>query len=79
MSPPGNRTLSCGPYAGRITLIRSTAAVQTEDLYRGWNDISPSDVDLHLLNGIHHDLVREPVVQSLAAILQQCLDSSFSQ
>jgi thioesterase domain-containing protein len=63
------------PYAGRVTLFRPSAApvpvATPRD--RGWGRLA-ADVDVHFVPGQHHSMVKEPHVQTLALLLNECLD-----
>jgi thioesterase domain-containing protein len=63
------------PYAGRITLVRPSdaplAVATSRD--RGWGKLA-AEVDVHFVPGQHHSMVKEPHVQTLAKILNECLD-----
>jgi amino acid adenylation domain-containing protein len=62
------------PYPGRITFIRPTDApfaVPTPP-DRGWGRWA-SEVEVHLVPGQHHSMVKEPHVRELARTLDACL------
>ena len=62
------------PYPGRITLIRPTDApfAVPSPPDRGWGRWA-SDVEVHLVPGQHHSMVKEPHVRELARTLDDCL------
>jgi amino acid adenylation domain-containing protein len=62
------------PYPGRITLLRpSDAPIAVPVPHdRGWGKLAV-DVDVHLVPGQHHSMVKEPHVQDLARTLEGCL------
>jgi thioesterase domain-containing protein len=62
------------PYPGRITLFRPTDApfaVPTPS-DRGWGRLA-AEVDVRVVPGQHHSMVKEPHVRELAMILDACL------
>jgi amino acid adenylation domain-containing protein len=62
------------PYPGRITLIRPSDApfAVPSPPDRGWRRWA-ADIDVHVVPGQHHSMVREPHVQELARTLDACL------
>jgi thioesterase domain-containing protein len=62
------------PYPGRITLFRPSDAPFTVPTHpdRGWGSLAAA-VDVHLVPGQHHSMVKEPHVQVLARELDACL------
>jgi thioesterase domain-containing protein len=62
------------PYPGRITLIRPNDAPVAVSARRdkGWGRLAP-EVDVHFVPGQHHSMVKEPFVQELARVLDECL------
>jgi thioesterase domain-containing protein len=68
------------PYPGRVTLLRPSdaplAVATSRD--RGWGKLAAA-VDVRFVPGQHHSMVKEPHVQMLARVLQECLDSSDAQ
>jgi thioesterase domain-containing protein len=63
-------------YPGLVTLLRAEAAASTagEDPRWGWDRVARGGVELHLVPGGHHDLLKEPNVARIAATLQACLE-----
>jgi amino acid adenylation domain-containing protein len=62
------------PYPGRITLFRPAEmpfAVPTQP-DRGWGRLAAA-VDVHVVPGHHHSMVKEPHAQVLADKLRECL------
>ncbi len=61
-------------YPGQITLLRPSdapvAIATTRD--RGWASLAAS-VEVHFVPGQHHSMVKEPHVQALARVLEDCL------
>jgi thioesterase domain-containing protein len=71
-------TYVASPYAGRITLLRATQAVaggSTAVLDRdyGWSALSREPVEVYDLPGTHFNVVFEPHVRALAAVLRRLL------
>ena len=64
-----------GPYDGRITLLRASASSPDEahDSDYGWGALTTGGVDIHLLEGDHQELMREPHVEDLARRLERLL------
>jgi thioesterase domain-containing protein/acyl carrier protein len=68
-------------YPGRITLLRAAelppgvaapgGAFAEPDL--GWSALSPWPVEVHVVPGHHHSMVREPHARVLAARLRACI------
>ncbi|MDI1431903.1 type I polyketide synthase [Polyangium sorediatum] len=75
------RTYRLKPWSGRITLIRSRGTVagglaqSLEGLGQayGWDALSPYPVDIHDTTGTHFNLIFEPYVRELSAILRRIL------
>src|SRR5262249_35135082 len=68
------------PYPGRIILFRPSDApfaVPTPP-DRGWGSLA-AGVDVHLVPGQHHSMVKEPHVQVLARELAACLRQAESE
>jgi thioesterase domain-containing protein len=68
------------PYAGRITLFRPSEApvrVATPP-DRGWGRFAAA-VEVHVVPGQHHTMVKEPHVQALARQFEVCLRQAALQ
>ncbi|HET8843739.1 MAG TPA: alpha/beta fold hydrolase, partial [Ktedonobacteraceae bacterium] len=71
-------------YPDCITLFRAINAqgsteeqehgTAPQDLTRGWDKLTAQDVDVHVVQGTHADMIDEPNVASLADALRQCLN-----
>jgi thioesterase domain-containing protein len=65
-----------GSYPGRITLVRAadgvTALHQAPQL--GWGAWAAGGIEEHVISGEHVHLFREPHLQTVAALLEKCLD-----
>lgn len=57
-------------YAGRVTVFETSDAVRV-----AWSELAQSGVDYHIIEGTHHQILREPTVQVLAKHLSACLDA----
>jgi thioesterase domain-containing protein len=62
------------PYPGRITLFRpaDSPILEQTPRDRSWDKLAAA-VDVHLVPGQHHTMVKEPQVQVLAEHLGRCL------
>jgi amino acid adenylation domain-containing protein len=67
------------PYAGRITLFRPSDSpiLSSSARDRNWGKLA-SSVEVHFVPGLHHTIVKEPHVQSLAHELRRCLRDAES-
>ena len=66
------------PYPGSVTLFRASRdpyGFIPRDSTLGWRGIAQGGVDVHVIEGNHITLVREPFVGKLAKMLQVCLDN----
>jgi amino acid adenylation domain-containing protein len=66
------------PYSGPITLIRRRSkmyrhAFETQDW--GWRELAPT-VDVRFVDGNHDELMVEPGVRQVGAVIQECLQRS---
>jgi thioesterase domain-containing protein len=69
-----------GPYGGRITLLRAMQRVAgssaaASPLY-GWDRLSPEPVEVHDVPGTHFNIIFEPHVRQLGAVLRRILDET---
>jgi thioesterase domain-containing protein len=66
------------PYPGQITLFRpKDAPVEVPTpVDRGWGRLVGS-VKVHFVPGQHHTMVNEPNVQTLAALLRDCMQTAL--
>jgi thioesterase domain-containing protein len=62
-------------YEGRVTLIRTRRhpLLSSFDPEKGWGSLAPGRVDLRMIPGAHHTILRQPHVRVLAARLRECL------
>ncbi len=63
------------PYRGRITLfLVSQPRIRSfPDPRMGWAELASDGVELHVIPGDHHAMLKEPTVRILAAKLDACL------
>lgn len=64
-----------GQYGGKVTLIRSHRSAYRwalDDLAWDWGEVA-QEVEVHLIEAGHEDIVREPKVRLVGAVLQECL------
>jgi amino acid adenylation domain-containing protein len=76
------------PYAGKIKLFRCVEEDQellaalkkfgadTGDSSYGWDDLSDSPVDVHMVSSYHEGMLQEPHVEALASLLKLCIMES---
>jgi thioesterase domain-containing protein len=72
-------------YDGRITLLSvEDDRVQDDQLQdsggdklRGWENLTTSGVDLHVIPGNHFSVLREPHVEALAQRLVHCIHATL--
>ena len=65
----------------RITLLR-TEEYSTANGHigaAGWESFATEGVEVHVVEGNHFNMVREPFVKSLASQLRACLDAAFEE
>jgi thioesterase domain-containing protein/acyl carrier protein len=75
------------PYDGVITFFRASEThIEFEcdnipavihDSTRGFSTLTTHPVEVYLVPGSHHQMVREPGVQILASALSNCIDKAF--
>ncbi|PTX92718.1 non-ribosomal peptide synthetase [Opitutus sp. ER46] len=60
------------PYAGRVTLIRTRGhpMVCSFDHEYGWAELARGGVDVHIVRGGHGNVLAEPFVRNVAAVLR---------
>ena len=66
---------------GRITLLR-TEADSTANGHTGaagWESFATEGVEVHVVQGNHFNMVREPFVKTLATQLRACLDQAYEE
>jgi thioesterase domain-containing protein len=76
------RTYAPRPFAGRLVLFKTRApehhevfnAQEEENL--GWGELAKGGVLVHTIEGAHQQVVLEPYVSTLAALLKRCLAQS---
>ena len=72
-----------GPYCGRISLFLATQHTDVdsgdipENLAHRWAKFA-KEVDVYQVPGSHHEIAREPHVQSLARLLRDCITKSLN-
>lgn len=59
-------------FPGKLTLIRTKASPGTEDM--GWRKLAGAGLDIHLVDGDHYSIVKEPHVRQLAQELRRSID-----
>jgi amino acid adenylation domain-containing protein len=71
------------PYSGRIVLFR---AVQPDwiqftvmDECMGWEPYVRGGMEVHAVPGLHLDVLKDPNVDKMASVLEQCLASASSE
>lgn len=66
----------CRRYRGKVTLVRATeqALEQGRDPQLGWSAFAEGGVEVHAIDGDHVQMLQDPLVRTLAKILQSCLD-----
>lgn len=64
------------PYRGRVTVFRTRRQplLCSHDPFLGWRELAP-EVEVHLVQGSHHNLLEVPYVESLAHALSRYLAS----
>jgi thioesterase domain-containing protein/acyl carrier protein len=55
------------PLAGRLTLVRADA--EDPELYTGWEALAGGDLEVHMVEGNHYTIMREPRVRGVAAVM----------
>ncbi|HEY6804800.1 MAG TPA: amino acid adenylation domain-containing protein [Pyrinomonadaceae bacterium] len=65
----------------RITLLRTEEFSTTNGHIGsgGWDSFATKGVEVHVVQGNHFNMVREPFVKSLASQLRACLDAAFAE
>jgi thioesterase domain-containing protein/acyl carrier protein len=68
------------PYAGQVHLFRvaGRSLTRTPDPWNGWGALAEGGVTVHIVAGQHNNILEPPHVDSLAAALQEVLDSKTS-
>ena len=65
------------PYAGSAVVIAAQdSSDKVDDVALGWKRLINGAVRLHVVSATHGSLLQEPIVASVAAILQEELDSA---
>jgi amino acid adenylation domain-containing protein len=66
----------CRRYGGKVTLIRASeqALEQGQDPQLGWSSWADGGVEVHEIAGDHVQMLQDPLVRTLANIVQGCLD-----
>jgi thioesterase domain-containing protein/acyl carrier protein len=69
------------PYPGRVTLFRARTRPIFHSLRPdlGWGDVAKGGVEIHIVNGEHWRIMLEPIVQSLAEQLRNCLERTDNE
>jgi thioesterase domain-containing protein/acyl carrier protein len=66
-----------GSYGGRVTLLRADERRLAERLFRrksiGWERVVRGGVEVRMIPGTHHTMVREPHVETLAREVERAL------
>jgi thioesterase domain-containing protein/non-ribosomal peptide synthetase component F/acyl carrier protein len=70
------RRYTVKPYAGRATLFRAREghALRDEDPTLGWGEVAQGGVEIHDTPGTHNSMLLRPHVQTLAGLLDACLE-----
>ena len=65
-------------YAGRITLLRASEAVDDHDQAHdlGWSDLAAAAVDVQFVPGSHYTMMRKPHVAALAEHLRAAIQQA---
>ncbi|RKH42398.1 amino acid adenylation domain-containing protein, partial [Corallococcus llansteffanensis] len=65
-----------GPYEGPALLLSATEATPTPGVprHRGWEPLVRGGLDVRDVAGGHHQLMQEPYVQHVAALLREALE-----
>jgi thioesterase domain-containing protein/acyl carrier protein len=68
-------------YSGRVTAfrVRRMPLFSRHAYDMGWSQVAKGGVDLRLVVGAHHNVMRPPYVQELARQIQECMDRALKE
>ena len=67
-------------YGGRVTLFWSKQYFDEEELDRAvleWLEFAGGGLEMHVIEGSHHSLFRQPVIDEVASKLDQCIEQAL--
>ncbi|MDH3944287.1 MAG: non-ribosomal peptide synthetase, partial [Anaerolineae bacterium] len=64
------------PYPGSLTLIRTPRGFLDPDKAMGWDKLAAGNVRVHIIPGVHDDILQSPNVEKLAETLKNILSSN---